>query len=150
MLPRPNPSLSRLLDGFKSVPGRFLVRPALATLVLLTFVGCNAAMYKRDVAAHIEGPSQIAVGEQLLLLVRLDYSDGTSSPAQPSPIDGRQVSTDGRAVWVSSDPARATIGRNSGLVLGVAAGEVVITATPSGGTVTGRLIPGTLRLTITE
>ena len=127
------------------------VKPVLASLLLLTCVSCTPAMYERDVTAHIEGPSQIAVGEQVLLLVRLDYSDGTSSPAQPSPIDGRPVSTDGRAVWISSDPSRATVGRDSGLATGIAPGEVLITATPTVlSTGTGRRIPGTLRLTVIE
>ena len=55
------------------------------------------------------------------------------------------------ADWISSDPARATVGAALGLVRGISAGDVVITATPGATTTgTGHGIAGTIRLTITE
>lgn len=90
-------------------------------------------MYKRDVTAEIQGPSKIRVGEEV---------------SQPS---GYNSSANAMAVWVSPDSARATVGRETGLVRGIAAGDVVITATPSSTTTgTGRLISGAIRITVME
>ena len=41
-------------------------------------------MYERDVTAEIQGPSQLRVGEEVYLTVRLHYSDGTVFPTAPS------------------------------------------------------------------
>jgi hypothetical protein len=117
-------------------------------LLLATLAGCDA-MYGRDVTAQIQGPSQLRVGQEVLLTLRLLYSDGTVSPTEPSSVRIDPTSNNERADWISSDPARATV--VSGLVRGVATGDVVITATPSVTTTgTGDRIGGTIRITITE
>ena len=123
-------------------------RLALAGVLLLTLVGCTPSLYKRDVTAEVQGPSTIRVGEEVFLAVRLHYSDGSVFPTQPSEYN---PSANAMAVWVSSDPTRATVGRETGLVKGIAPGDVLITATPSSTTTgTGNLTPGTLRITVTN
>lgn len=117
-------------------------------LLVAALAGCDP-MYSREVTAQIHGPSQLRVGEEVLLTLRLLYSDGSVSPMEPSSVRIDPSSNNTRADWISSDPARATV--VSGLVKGIAAGDVVITATPSVTTTgTGNRIGGTIRITITE
>lgn len=118
-------------------------------LLLVTLPRCTPAVYARDVTAFIEGPDRLAVGESAQLIGRLEYSDGSILSTQPSANESLD--------WTSSDPRVATVvsmsgpQQNRGLVTGLAAGEVVITATPSALTTgTGRRIPGTHRLTVVE
>lgn len=99
--------------------------------------------------AVIEGPDRIAIGESLMLIARLEYSDGTLFLTQPT----ANESVD----WSSSNPAVATIlsmsgpERRTGLPTGVAPGEALVTVTPTATTTgTGRRIPGTLRITVVE
>lgn len=138
---QPPPSIRR------SPHKRARLRPALAGVLIVMLVGCTSSEYERDVTAEPQGPSAIRVGEKVFLTVRLHYSDGVVFPTEP----GYNSSANFMAVWVSSDPARATVERTTGLLTGVAPGEVVITATPSSTTTgTGRLIPGTIRITVTQ
>jgi hypothetical protein len=119
----------------------------LISLLFASIVACTPAVYKRDVTAEIQGPSQLRVGEEVYLTVRLHYSDGTVFPTEPS---GYNSSANAMTVWVSSDPTRATVGRETGLVRGIAAGDVVITGTPSPITSEGKHVAGTIRITVTE
>jgi hypothetical protein len=123
---------------------------ATAVLFLVTnLLACTPAEKRRDVTAVIEGPDRIAIGESVMLIARLEYSDGTVFLTQPT----ANESVD----WSSSNPAVATIlsvsgpERRTGLLTGVAPGEALITATPTATTTgTGRRIPGTLRITVVE
>jgi hypothetical protein len=121
-----------------------------AVLVLIAnLLACTPSEKKREVTAIIEGPDRIAVGESVMVVARLEYSDGSVFLTQPSANEAVD--------WVSSDPAVATVvsmsgpERKMGMVTGVAPGDTVITATPSPTTTgTGRRIPGTLRITVVE
>ena len=124
---------------------------AFVSILLVTVVRCTPSMYKRDVTAEVQGPSQLRVGEEALLTLRLLYSDGSVYPTEPSSVRIERSSINAGADWIASDPARATVGAALGLVRGISAGDVVITATPGATTTgTGRRIAGTIRLTITE
>lgn len=138
--PQRPPSVRRSPDK------RAWLRPALAGVLLLTLVACTPSEYKRDVTAEVQGPSQIGVREKVFLEVRLSYSDGSVFPTEP----WYNSSANFMAVWVSSDSARTTVDRATGLLTGVTPGEVVITATPGSIlTGTGRLVLGTIRITVT-
>jgi len=120
------------------------MKQSLAALILAAAVlgtACTPGLYKRNVEAQITGPATLAVGATAQLTGVLQYSDGTSLTVGPPLV--------GALVWQSSDTALATVS-TSGVLTGRAPGTVTITATPSGGTGTGRLTAGTLRVTITQ
>lgn len=119
----------------------------LIVILLTTLAACTPAEKGRDVTAVIEGRDRVAVGESVLFLAKLEYSDGAVLVTQPT----ANESVD----WTSSNPGVAAVitmsgpDRMKGLVTGVSPGEAVIMATPSATTTgTGRRVPGTWRVTV--
>ena len=113
---------------------------------ILVVAGLSAAgaacdsVYGRDVVAVISGPTTVEVGKTALLKARLEYSDGEFVDLGPAHI--------GTVLWQSSNTSVATIDQ-AGLVTGVAAGTVTITATPHPVTTgSGQRTPDTHDMTV--
>ncbi|MSO55636.1 MAG: hypothetical protein EXQ55_01750 [Acidobacteria bacterium] len=108
-------------------------------IALVSLTACGRE-YGRDVTAHVTGPSTVRVGEVIQLAVTLRYSDGTSTPLQPSQSSG--------VVLESSNTSVLTVSV-AGEVRGIAPGTATVTATPSvTSTGTGNRIAGTIAITV--
>lgn len=139
------------------IRGLSMIRKYLSTTLFLAsavvVTGCDdlltPSMYKRDVTAVINGPTSLVVGETVQLTVTLNFSDGESA-TWPRTING-VISRSDAADFTSSNPAVATVSTYLWVLTAISPGETTITATPTAGTTgTGKRIPGTLRVVVTE